>query len=112
MAAEELFVASTDETGEEQPVDIAAATESLVVAAKVIAEVTEVAVEQVKDASFAEAINSVVKEALPDTLEETTQVSVTEITEEVVTSVEGAGQRNKPPRMSLHRAVKRSLFRA
>ena len=31
-----------------------------------------------------------VKEALPDTLEETTQVSVTEITEEVVTSVEGA----------------------
>lgn len=88
--AEELFVASTDETGEEQPVDIAAATENLVVAAKVIAEVTEVAVEQVDDASFAEAINSVVKEALPDTLEETTQVSVTEIAEEVATSVEGA----------------------
>ena len=88
--AEELFVARTDETGEEQPVDIAAATENLVVAAKVIAEVTEVAVEQVEDSSFAEAINSVVKEALPDTLEETTQVSVTEITEEVVTSVEGA----------------------
>ena len=46
--AEELFVASTDETGEEQLVDIAAATENLVVAAKVIAEVTEVAVEQVE----------------------------------------------------------------
>ncbi len=84
--AEELFVESSD--GES--VDITAATENLVAAATVIAEVTEVAVEQIEDANFAEAINSVVKEALPDTLEETTQVDVTEITEEVVTSVEGA----------------------
>ena len=88
--AEDLFVPATDESGVEQPVDLAAAAVNLVAAVEVIAEVTEVAIAQVEDASLAEAINSVVSDALPDSLEETGAVDPESITEEVVASVEGA----------------------
>ena len=85
--AADLFVPIVDESGQEQPIDVAAASENLVDAAKVVAEVTEVALAQVEDPSLAESINSVVKEALPDTLEETVEVSVESLTDEIVSGV-------------------------
>lgn len=84
---EELFIENTNEAGEVEAVDLTVATENLVVAAEVIAEVTEVAVAQVDDSSVAESISAVVEEALPDTLEETVVVVVETITAEVEDSV-------------------------
>jgi hypothetical protein len=89
-SVEALFVASTDASGEVQPIDVTAAASNLVVAAEVIAEVTEVAIAQIDDASLAESIRDVVADVMPDTLEESVAVVVASVTSAVEDGVEGA----------------------
>jgi len=87
---EALFVANTDASGEVQPIDVTAAAINLVGAAKVIAEVTEVAIAQIDDASLAESIRDVVADVMPDTLEESVTVVIASVTSAVEDGVEGA----------------------